>query len=58
MITPIPKLLSEISHWFSLEPGDVVLTGTPAGVAELQINDQLEMTLDNQYSWTTTIYAK
>jgi 2-keto-4-pentenoate hydratase/2-oxohepta-3-ene-1,7-dioic acid hydratase in catechol pathway len=32
MIFPVDQLLSFISHSFTLEPGDLVLTGTPAGV--------------------------
>ena len=31
MIFPVAHLLSYISHKFSLSPGDLVLTGTPAG---------------------------
>lgn len=43
MITPILKLLSYISQWFTLQPGDVVLTGTPAGVGELQPGSDLRV---------------
>jgi 2-keto-4-pentenoate hydratase/2-oxohepta-3-ene-1,7-dioic acid hydratase in catechol pathway len=32
MIWPVPELFSRISEHVTLEPGDVVLTGTPAGV--------------------------
>jgi 2-keto-4-pentenoate hydratase/2-oxohepta-3-ene-1,7-dioic acid hydratase in catechol pathway len=32
MIWPVPELLARISEHMTLEPGDVVLTGTPAGV--------------------------
>jgi 2-keto-4-pentenoate hydratase/2-oxohepta-3-ene-1,7-dioic acid hydratase in catechol pathway len=32
MIWPVPELVSQISEHVTLEPGDVVLTGTPAGV--------------------------
>jgi 2-keto-4-pentenoate hydratase/2-oxohepta-3-ene-1,7-dioic acid hydratase in catechol pathway len=32
MIIDIAGLISAASHWVSLEPGDVILTGTPAGV--------------------------
>ncbi|TCK04734.1 fumarylacetoacetate hydrolase family protein [Marinobacterium mangrovicola] len=41
MITPILKLISHASKWFTLEPGDVILTGTPAGVGELKVGDKL-----------------
>jgi 2-keto-4-pentenoate hydratase/2-oxohepta-3-ene-1,7-dioic acid hydratase in catechol pathway len=41
MLTPISKLLEQISKVFTLMPGDVVLTGTPAGVGPLRKFDQL-----------------
>jgi 2-keto-4-pentenoate hydratase/2-oxohepta-3-ene-1,7-dioic acid hydratase in catechol pathway len=31
MLFPIPALLSYISHFCTLQPGDVVATGTPTG---------------------------
>lgn len=31
MVHKIPKLIAEISHGMTLYPGDVILTGTPAG---------------------------
>lgn len=45
MITPIAELLAYISRHFTLQPGDLVLTGTPAGVGQLQIRQQLELRL-------------
>jgi len=45
MITPVLPLLSYISQHFSLLPGDVVLTGTPAGVGPLQSGDQIDAVL-------------
>jgi 2-keto-4-pentenoate hydratase/2-oxohepta-3-ene-1,7-dioic acid hydratase in catechol pathway len=41
MITPVLPLLAHISGIFTLEPGDVVMTGTPEGVAPLQAGDVL-----------------
>jgi 2-keto-4-pentenoate hydratase/2-oxohepta-3-ene-1,7-dioic acid hydratase in catechol pathway len=41
MLFSVENLLSEISHSFTLMPGDVVLTGTPAGVGPLSSGDQL-----------------
>jgi len=38
-------LLSYISHWFTLQPGDLVLTGTPAGVGPVQPGDALRVEL-------------
>jgi 2-keto-4-pentenoate hydratase/2-oxohepta-3-ene-1,7-dioic acid hydratase in catechol pathway len=36
LIHPIPSLLSHLSGLMTLEPGDVVFTGTPAGVGSLR----------------------
>ncbi len=58
LIFDIGTLLTDISQAFTLEPGDVVMTGTPAGVAALQSGDQLKMTLKGQsqdYVWTTFV---
>ena len=33
LIFSVPQLISRLSHSFTLEPGDVILTGTPEGVA-------------------------
>ena len=34
MVFSIPYLLAYVSHIMTLEPGDLVLTGTPAGVSD------------------------
>jgi 2-keto-4-pentenoate hydratase/2-oxohepta-3-ene-1,7-dioic acid hydratase in catechol pathway len=49
MITAIPQLLAYMSSHFTLKPGDVVLTGTPAGVGALHQGDQLELILGEHY---------
>ncbi|MGH7712491.1 MAG: fumarylacetoacetate hydrolase family protein [Gemmatimonadaceae bacterium] len=43
MIFPIAAVLSYISHIMTLEPGDLVLTGTPAGVGRLVSGDEVEV---------------
>jgi 2-keto-4-pentenoate hydratase/2-oxohepta-3-ene-1,7-dioic acid hydratase in catechol pathway len=43
MIFSIPEVLSFISHIMTLEPGDLVLTGTPAGVGPLVSGDKVEV---------------
>ncbi|MDN7137565.1 fumarylacetoacetate hydrolase family protein [Pseudidiomarina sp. 1ASP75-14] len=45
MLMPIAELIAHISHTFTLEPGDVVLTGTPAGVGPLHVGQQLDLHL-------------
>jgi len=48
MIFDIPFLMSNISTSFSLQAGDIILTGTPAGVGPVQKGDQLELSLQQQ----------
>lgn len=45
MITPIIALLRHIAGVFTLQPGDVVITGTPAGVGVLASGDQLQLAI-------------
>ena len=45
MLNPILPLIRHICGHFSLQPGDVVLTGTPAGVGPLQPGDTLALEL-------------
>ncbi len=44
-IFPIPKLLAYITTIFTLEAGDLVLTGTPAGVGPLKAGDNVEISI-------------
>jgi 5-carboxymethyl-2-hydroxymuconate isomerase len=41
MIHRIPELISYLSSIFTLEPGDLVLTGTPAGVGPVKSGDRV-----------------
>jgi 5-carboxymethyl-2-hydroxymuconate isomerase len=41
MIHRIPAIISHMSVSFTLEPGDVILTGTPAGVSRIVSGDTL-----------------
>ena len=43
MAFPIPVLIEYISSVMTLEPGDVIATGTPAGVSQLRIGDVVEV---------------
>ena len=58
MIFDIADLLIDINQAFSLQTGDVIMTGTPAGVGALQPNDQLTLKLITQsgeYDWNTFV---
>jgi acylpyruvate hydrolase len=36
LIFSIPELVARLSHWMTLEPGDIVSTGTPSGVGSVR----------------------
>ncbi|MDQ6763969.1 MAG: fumarylacetoacetate hydrolase family protein [Bacteroidota bacterium] len=48
MIFSIDKIISNISNYFSLNIGDLIFTGTPAGVGECMVGDLLEAYLENE----------
>ncbi|MDX1504169.1 MAG: fumarylacetoacetate hydrolase family protein [Spongiibacter sp.] len=55
MLFPVDELLAEISRSFTLLPGDVVLTGTPAGVGPLLSGDQLRCELGGLLTVSTSV---
>ncbi len=47
MIFSIPLILAFISRNFTLEPGDIIITGTPSGVGPLRNGDVVEVEIEN-----------
>ena len=48
MIFTIDRLISYISQFFTLKTGDILYTGTPVGVAPVNIDDHLEGYLEGR----------
>jgi 2-keto-4-pentenoate hydratase/2-oxohepta-3-ene-1,7-dioic acid hydratase in catechol pathway len=46
MIFSVPVILSYISTFMTLGPGDLVLTGTPEGVGSLHVGDEVEVSIE------------
>jgi len=42
MIYSVDKIISYVSRYFTLKMGDLIFTGTPAGVGPVQVNDHLQ----------------
>ena len=42
----VPELIEEITQYMTLEEGDVIITGTPAGVGELEDGDEVEVEIE------------
>ncbi|MDZ7346341.1 MAG: fumarylacetoacetate hydrolase family protein [candidate division KSB1 bacterium] len=46
MINQIPRIISYISRYITLFPGDIICTGTPAGVGALEPGDVVEASIE------------
>ncbi len=46
-IHDIPKLIKFVSEVMTLEPGDLIFTGTPEGVAPIKPGDTMEISIEN-----------
>lgn len=57
MIWTVPEILAELSTLFELAPGDLVFTGTPAGVGALKPGDRIEGGIDGLEVLRNTIIA-
>jgi len=50
MLWPLPEIIAELSRLYELQAGDLIFTGTPAGVGALQPSDRVRCSLDG---WAT-----
>lgn len=57
MLFDVPHLIAELSTLFTLMPGDLIFTGTPAGVGALKPGDRLEGGIEGLEVLTNTIVA-
>jgi fumarylpyruvate hydrolase len=55
MISNVPELIAELSTFFELRPGDLIYTGTPAGVGPLKPGDRVEGGIDGLGTVTITV---
>lgn len=55
MIWKVPEMISYLSEYFELAPGDVILSGTPAGVGPVARGDVLEASIDGLGSMSVSV---
>ena len=53
----VPTLVSYVSQVMTLLPGDVILTGTPAGIGPLEIDDEVAVTIESIGTLTNLVVA-
>ena len=58
MVHDIPKLISYASQAFTLLPGDVILTGTPAGVGEIRAGQRVEVEVEGIGSFSNPVVRR
>jgi fumarylpyruvate hydrolase len=58
MIWSVPEVIAELSTWFELAPGDLVFTGTPAGVGPLVAGDRVRGGVDGVGLLEHTVAAR
>ncbi|GGO56846.1 MULTISPECIES: fumarylacetoacetate hydrolase family protein [Streptomyces] len=58
MIRPIEDLIVHITEAMTLLPGDVVLTGTPAGVGPLNVGDEVAVTIEGIGTLTNKVIKR
>ncbi|MEU7582980.1 fumarylacetoacetate hydrolase family protein [Streptomyces sp. NPDC041068] len=58
MIHPIEDLIVNISEAMTLLPGDVILTGTPAGVGPLNVGDEVAVTIEGIGTLTNKVIKR
>jgi len=57
MLCDVPHLIAELSTLYTLEPGDLIFTGTPSGVGPLKPGDRIEGGIEGLEVLTNSIVA-
>ena len=55
MIWKVPEMISYLSEYFELAPGDIIQSGTPSGVGPVEKGDVMVMTVDGLGSLTVDV---
>jgi len=55
MLWKIDELIEYVSKYFTLKIGDIIFTGTPAGVGKVIVNDRLKGYIENEEMFSITV---
>jgi len=58
MVFGVPDLVSYVSSFTTLLPGDVILTGTPSGVGPMQVGDTVEVKVEGIGTLTNQVVTR
>jgi len=51
----VPNIICDLSEYYTLQAGDVIMTGTPAGVGPVVIGDKLDARIDGLSNLVVTV---
>lgn len=57
MIHSVPEIICDLSKYYTLQPGDIIMSGTPAGVGAVNVGDTLDARVDGLKNLVVSIYA-
>ena len=46
LLFSVPAIIAYLSRYMTLLPGDMIMTGTPAGVGPIQVGDTIEVEIE------------
>ena len=55
MLFNFSRIIAEVSKYFTVQQGDLIYTGTPAGVGPIEIGDKLQGFIDQASNFTCEI---
>ena len=55
MIWKVPEMISYLSEYFELAPGDIIMAGTPSGVGPVSKGDTMVATIEGLGSLTVKV---
>jgi 2-keto-4-pentenoate hydratase/2-oxohepta-3-ene-1,7-dioic acid hydratase in catechol pathway len=58
LLHDIPALIAHVSAFMTLLPGDVILTGTPAGVGPLSVGDEVSIGIEGIGTLTNRVVSR
>jgi 2-keto-4-pentenoate hydratase/2-oxohepta-3-ene-1,7-dioic acid hydratase in catechol pathway len=58
LVHPVPKLVAYITAVMTLLPGDVILTGTPAGIGPMEVGDEVSVTVEGIGTLANRVVAR
>ncbi len=55
MVWSVPEIIAHLSEFYHLGPGDLIFTGTPAGVGPVLPGDRLEGSIEGVGALTAIV---